>query len=88
MLGYSKKMPSASLQQAAAQALAAVQRAQALFGPHAHAPAASEPSLGSAVPPLAGAGQRALDDFMVCSEGFANRTVSKEVGEPPWVGEG
>ena len=51
-------MPSASLQQAAAQALAAVQRAQALFGLHAEAPATSEPSLAGAVRPLADAGQR------------------------------
>jgi hypothetical protein len=52
-------MPSVSLQHAAAQALAAVQRAQALFGPHAHAPATLEPSLSSAVRPLATAGQQA-----------------------------
>jgi hypothetical protein len=52
-------MPSASLQQAAAQALSAVQRAQALFGSNPEAPTASEPSLGSAVQPLAAAGQRA-----------------------------
>jgi hypothetical protein len=52
-------MPSVSLQQAAAQVLAAVQRAQALFGPHAHAPTASGPSLGAAVQPLGNAGQQA-----------------------------
>lgn len=52
-------MSGASLQQAAAQALAAVQRARALLGPDAKPPTATGPSIVSAVQPLAGAGHRA-----------------------------
>jgi hypothetical protein len=48
-----------SIQQAAAQALAAVQRAQTLFGPAAAPPAEGGATLGAAAAPLAGAGQRA-----------------------------
>jgi hypothetical protein len=48
-----------SIQQAAARALASVQRAQALFGPAAAPPSAGGSSLAEAAAPLAGAGQRA-----------------------------
>ena len=64
-----------SIQEAAAQALASVQRAQALFGPGAAPPAEGGTSLATAVAPLAGAGQRASvlsGDVVVSHQSFVN----------------
>jgi hypothetical protein len=64
-----------SIQQAAAQALASVQRAQALFGSSPVPPGEGGPSLATAVGPLAGAGQRASvlsGDVVESHQSFVN----------------